>query len=125
MKVVANATPLIALSLVDHLDLLPQMFAEVIIPQAVYEEAVVRGRDKPGGATLARADWFQVQVPTAPVTIETLLLGLDPGELQVLLLARSVKPDWVLIDERLGRRVAQASRISVPNLRFEEPEVPA
>ena len=44
VKVVANAPPLIALSLIDYLDLLPRLFAEVIIPQAIYEEAVVHGR---------------------------------------------------------------------------------
>ena len=73
MKVVANATPLIALSLIDHLDLLPQVFAEIIVPRAVYEEAVVRGSDKPGGAVLAGAKWIQVQAPPHPTTIETLL----------------------------------------------------
>jgi len=31
----------------------------------------------------------------------------------VLLLAREVQPDWVLIDERLGRRVAQAMGLPV------------
>jgi predicted nucleic acid-binding protein len=45
--------------------------------------------------------------------IEPLLLGLDAGELQVLLLARALQPDWVLVDERLGRRVAQALQIPV------------
>ena len=41
MKVVVNATPLIALSLVERLDLLPQMFSEVLVPSAVYEEVAV------------------------------------------------------------------------------------
>ena len=47
------------------------------------------------------------------LTIEPLLLGLDVGELQVLLLAGDLQPDWVLVDERLGRRVARALQLPV------------
>jgi predicted nucleic acid-binding protein len=53
------------------------------------------------------------QVTPGPVTIDPLLLGLDAGELAVLLLAREERPDWVLIDERLGRRMAQALHLPV------------
>lgn len=35
------------------------------------------------------------------------------GELQVLLLAREVNADWVVIDEKLARRVARTMRIPV------------
>jgi len=31
------------------------------------------------------------------LTIEPMLMGLDLGELQVLLLANEIKPDWVII----------------------------
>ncbi len=51
---------------------------------------------------------IQVRNPKATSSIDSMLLGLDPGELQTLLLAQEIQPDWVLIDERLGRRVAQA-----------------
>ncbi len=44
MKVVVNATPLIALSLINRLDLLPALFEEIVVPRAVYEEIVVQGR---------------------------------------------------------------------------------
>lgn len=51
--------------------------------------------------------------PRATSTIEPLLLGLDEGEMQVLLLGRELQPDWVLIDEKLGRRVANAMNLRV------------
>jgi predicted nucleic acid-binding protein len=54
-----------------------------------------------------------VRSPSISPTIEPLLLGLDAGELQVLLLARELAADWVLLDERLGRRVAQAMGLAV------------
>ena len=42
-----------------------------------------------------------------------MLLGLDVGEMEVLLLAREQQPAWVLIDERQARRVARALGLPV------------
>jgi predicted nucleic acid-binding protein len=111
MTVVVNATPLIALSILGRLDILHQLFDEVLVPPAVYEEVVTQGVERIGATAVAKADWLQVVSPTATATIEPLLLGLDEGEMQVLLLAREVQPDWVLIDEKLGRRVARGMNL--------------
>ena len=111
MKVVVNATPVIALSLINQLELLNQLFDEVIIPDAVYQEIVLSGASKPGAIELKNASWIQVQSVTPSSTIEPLLLGLDRGELEVILLAVSIKPDWVIIDEKLARRVAPGNGI--------------
>ena len=107
MNVVVNSTPLIALSLINQLELLNHLFDEVIIPSGVYQEVVIEGVSKPGEVELKDASWIKVQSVTPSSTIEPLLLGLDKGELQVILLALSIKPDWVIIDEKLGRKVAQ------------------
>ena len=113
MKVVVNATPLIALGLLDRLELLRQMFDEVYVPVSVYEEVVVKGAGRTGADAVGSAGWLQVVSPQAAATIEPMLLGLDAGEMDVLLLAREQNPDWVLIDERLGRRVARAMGLPV------------
>ncbi len=113
MTVVVNATPLIALAILNRLDILRQMFSEVIVPTAVYEEVVAQGSERVGATAVARADWLHVVTPTTTPTIEPLLLGLDKGEMQVLLLARELRPNWVLIDEKLGRRVAKAMDLPV------------
>jgi len=108
MKVVVNATPLIALSLINRLDLLPALFEEIVVPRAVYEEIVVQGGGRAGVAALSNATWMQVKEPDRLLTIEPLLLGL-----QVLLLAGNLQPDWVLVDERLGRRVTRVLQLQV------------
>lgn len=113
MKVVVNATPLIALSLINQQELLNELFDEVLVPSAVYQEVVIQGAGQPGAAELASITWIQVQAPSTSSTIEPLLLGLDTGELQVLLLAQEVQADWVLVDERLGRRIARAMNLPV------------
>jgi predicted nucleic acid-binding protein len=113
MRVVVNATPLIALALPDRLELLRQMLDEILVPATVYDEVVVKGAGRAGAATVSEADWLQVASPQMTPTIEPMLLGLDAGEMDVLLLAREQRPDWVLIDERLGRRVARALGLPV------------
>ncbi len=41
MKAVVNSSPLIFLAKINRLDLLNKLFDEVIIPKAVYEEALI------------------------------------------------------------------------------------
>ena len=107
MTAVVNATPLIALAMIGHLDLLKALFDEVVVPGAVYNE-VTHNPVLPGAREVSCAHWIRRQEPVSRSNIEPLLLGLDLGELHVLLLAREIHADWVLIDERLARRVASA-----------------
>jgi predicted nucleic acid-binding protein len=113
VKVVVDATPLIALSVINRLGLLQQLFSEVIVPRTVYQEVVEQDPDLPGATAIAGADWIRIQSPQGEPTIEPLLLGLDRGEMDALLLARELAIDWIIIDERLGRRVANALHLPV------------
>jgi predicted nucleic acid-binding protein len=70
MKVIVNATPLIALALLDRIELLREMFDEVLVPKTVYEEVVVEGTGRPGAAAIAGADWLQVVSPQAASLIQ-------------------------------------------------------
>jgi len=68
---------------------------------------------KPGADAIVQAKWLKFVSVDVSITIEPLLLGLDAGELEVLLLARQIAPDWVIIDERLARRVAFAMGLPI------------
>lgn len=105
MIVVSNTTPLIGLAVIQRFDLLRQFFGEITIPQAVYEEAVVAGREA-GGAKqeILAADWIKVVPVQDRLAVEILLDELDLGESETIVLAREIKADWVLMDERKGRR---------------------
>ena len=85
---VVNSTPLIALSLVGQLDLLHALFDEVLVPTSVYEEVVLRGRGRPGAREIAQADWIVVKNPETVSPFPPELLGLDQGEVDVILLAQ-------------------------------------
>jgi predicted nucleic acid-binding protein len=48
MRLVVDAGPLVALSKTGHLDLLPQLFDEIVIPAAVLSEVAKPGETRPG-----------------------------------------------------------------------------
>ena len=109
MVVVADTSPLIYLSRVGALDLLHVLFGEVVVPRAVWTEVVEQRTAAPGLDALKRADWLRVVDHEWPA----LDLGLDPGETAAIWLAESLNADLLLIDERGGRRVAEARGLAV------------
>jgi hypothetical protein len=57
LNVVCDASTLIALARIGQLDILVRVGARVMIPRAVYEEVVVKGRGKPGVDEIRDASW--------------------------------------------------------------------
>ena len=106
MKTVVNSTPLIALSITGYLFLLNRLFEQVIVPVSVYEEVALQGEERPGAEAVAQANWLVIQAPDRSLVLSAELVQLDRGEQDVILLAQEIKADWVLIDEKLARRVA-------------------
>ncbi|MBM3131394.1 MAG: DUF3368 domain-containing protein [Chloroflexi bacterium] len=105
MIVVANTTPLIGLATIQRFDLLKQLFGEIQIAQAVYDEAVVRGREE-GGAKreVVTAQWIKTVRVRDRLAVDVLLDEMDWGEAETIVLAREIRADWVLMDEKRGRR---------------------
>ena len=105
-RAVVNSGPLVALSIIGQLDLLPTLYAECWVPQTVFNEVAVAGIGKPGAKSLQAADW-QARVRTVPIPDPLLVMELDAGEAEVITLARQLSPCMAIIDERRGRRIAQ------------------
>ncbi len=105
MIIVSNTTPLIGLATIGRFELLRELFGEIYIPQAVYDEAVTAGREK-GGAKreVSEASWVKVVEIQDRLAVDVLLDELDLGEAEAIVLAREVNADWVLMDEKKGRR---------------------
>jgi predicted nucleic acid-binding protein len=55
MTIVSNASPLIALVRIGQLDLLRQLYSEIVIPEAGWHEVVVEGADQPGAEAVSSA----------------------------------------------------------------------
>ena len=109
MLVVADSSPLIYLSRVRLLHVLPPLFGDVVVPRAVWNEAVSGRPSAPGIESLRQASWIRIVDNPSPSAD----LGLDPGETAAILVAESLHADLLLIDERLGRAVAQERRLAV------------
>ena len=105
MIVVSNTTPLIGLASIGQFDLLRRLFGEIRIPQAVYAEAVTVGREE-GGAKreVSAASWIKTISVKDRLAVDVLLDELDLGEAETIVLARELSADWVLMDEKKGRR---------------------
>jgi len=104
MIVFSNTTPLIALAGIDKLDLLRAIFGRIHVVREVMEECAVGGRIMV--PNLTGLSWVEI-VDSTPPTLPGLLLELDKGEKHTLDMARKMAADWVIIDERIGRDLAE------------------
>jgi predicted nucleic acid-binding protein len=115
--VLSNAGPLIALGKLNRLYLLSDLFDQVQIPRAVYDEVVVQGlvRGAPEALTVRlfwqRRQWPIIDVPEALLSAYAPPVVLDPGETEVLALAQSLVEPLVLLDDEVAR--AEARRLKL------------
>jgi predicted nucleic acid-binding protein len=107
-RAVSNASPLIYLAKIGRLDLLRDMFDEVLIPEEVRKEVVDEGRK------LGRRDVFQVEralregwLRTCPLKANVRSLGLHPGEEAVIFLGKQEGNCLILVDESAARTAAR------------------
>lgn len=103
MIVFSNTTPFLALSSTNRLGLLPELFTTVHVAESVVEECA-------HGGTIVVPDlrglnWVRI-LPT-PGPHHPSLWMLDAGERDTLELALAKRADWVIIDERIGRNMAE------------------
>lgn len=103
-QVIANASPLITLYKSQLADLLPQLFGEIQVPPAVWEEVTAR-KDDIAAWSLPQTPWI---VKTKPVTLNPLVSAWDlgAGESAVISYALSRSDHTVLIDDAAARRCA-------------------
>ena len=113
MKVIADSSFLIALATIEALSLLSQIFSEVFIPEAVYDEVVVRGAGLPGAEEVAEASWIKrVAVKDADKVKTYRAERLGVGEAEALALAEELQADVVLVDDERAWAVAQRKGIA-------------
>jgi predicted nucleic acid-binding protein len=104
--VVVNATPIIALALIDQMHLLHSLYERIVIPSAVQAEISAGGAAGIGVRELREATWVDV-VSLQDPSRANLIADLAPGEAEVIALAQERRADLVVIDERLARRHAE------------------
>lgn len=110
MKVVSNTTPIISLASIQKLDILKELFKEVLIPEAVYGEI----KAKQGyGYEEVDLDYIKVVPIEGKIYRDLLLNQLDLGEAETIMLAKELNADFVIIDDNLGYKIAKNSGLNV------------
>ena len=115
MPVVSNTSPILNLAIIGELSLLRDQFGEVLIPEAVLEELQVKG-NLPGSKDVRdaiKAGWIRIETVKQDPLVRAMQRDLDKGEAEVIALAMQVNAEWVLMDERDGRKAAKSMKLKV------------
>jgi predicted nucleic acid-binding protein len=110
MLVVADSSPLIVLIKIEHVEVLPTLFGTVVIPPEVAAELRRGNRPREVRDFIASPPSWLLQ--RSPAAIES-IPKLHQGELAAISLARELRADLLLIDDRNGRRAAANRHIAV------------
>ncbi|MCC6413721.1 MAG: DUF3368 domain-containing protein [Saprospiraceae bacterium] len=106
MLVVSDTSPIINLARIGYLHLLPELFSEIIIPTAVFNEIAGPGNNEPGSDEMKTVNWVKILPAPIQSPLPQLLHDLDQGEAEAIVLALDIKADYILMDETLGRQIA-------------------
>ncbi len=110
MIIVSDTSPINYLVLIDHIQVLPQLFDQVIIPQAVLDELNhERTPERVRQWVSALPDWAIARV--AESVDSSLKLGR--GEREAISLAEQLKADALLMDDWKAWKAAEARGLVV------------
>lgn len=100
MTIVSDTSPITSLAAIAQLELLHQLYGEIVIPQAVYDEMAGIGKTVPGTIEVQTLPWIKKQQIGNLNLWETLQANLDPGEAATLVMALELKAELLIMDER-------------------------
>jgi len=108
MIVVSDTTAISGLIQVGRLELLRDVFGEVHVPEAVRDELLHSHPALPA--------FLQIDTVANRPEVARLEHELDLGEAEAIILARELRADLLLMDEKIGRRVAQREGVPIIGL---------
>jgi predicted nucleic acid-binding protein len=113
MLVISDASPVTNLIQVKKLSLLNQLFGQIIITTAVYNELCEIAVQK---QIIDNESWIKVvELPDREI-LNKLLERLDKGEAESIALAIYLHADFLLIDETIGRTIAENMGLKIVGL---------
>ena len=115
MKVASNTSPLCYLVLIEQVDVLPTLFGEVMIPEAVSLEL------KDQGAPEVVRQWLispptWLKIMSVSPKFDPALHRLHRGEQEAILLGKKIAADLLLLDEKTARNAAVEQGLNVTGL---------
>lgn len=116
MIVVSNTSPLIALARVGLVSILNDLYHDLHITQAIYDEVVRHGQGLPGSAEIEAAadDWIHVHPTPSRETLKKYQRDrLTLNDASVIALGISQAADLVIVDEQELRQAARAQNLPI------------
>jgi predicted nucleic acid-binding protein len=115
-KVVCNSSPLIHLARIWELDLLRDLFEEVLVPEAVYRECVIEGGERDDAAKIKTASWIRI-IRIKNIELKKALNSfLDEGESEAIALALQEEADLILLDDYEAREFARIYGLKITGI---------
>ncbi|MEM9818251.1 MAG: DUF3368 domain-containing protein, partial [Cyanobacteria bacterium P01_D01_bin.6] len=106
-------SPIFYLSSIGKLDLLRQLYDEIVIPVAVFDEITDVSNTDVSARAIPTLKWIRVEPIIDQVLASRFRAELDSGEAEVIALAVQLSADRLLIDERRGRTAAMQAGLQV------------
>lgn len=101
--VIADSGPIFSLAIINKLDILTDLFDNVYIPNAVWEELT---RDKTTEHYQHIVKYFEGKVKEI-IGFNELTFIMDYGESESVILYKELNADYLLIDDKKARNIAE------------------
>ncbi len=109
MRIVCDSSTIIALERINHLWLLGTLAEEILIPPAVNKEIKTK-------KVINLPECFRIKEAKNKLYIRQHKKNLHIGEVEAVALAREVKADFVILDDKKARRLAEKEGLKVSGL---------
>lgn len=113
MLIISDTSPITNLIQVGKLDILEQVFGQIIIPEKVYEELSVYEKQR---EAIENRNWILVKKVKDRDEVISLEKQLDSGEAEAIVLAKEMNVDLLIVDERKGRKIAEEYGLKIIGL---------
>src|SRR5260221_10615398 len=112
MIVISDTSPLNYLILIECIDVLPELYGRVVIPEGVLAELQRDNTPQVVKKWIAmRPDWLDIRQARMQPDERLAMLGV--GERQAISLAQELRAAAIIIDEERGRQEAKRRGLSV------------
>ena len=108
MILIADSSALIALSIVDKLEVLEKLFGQVFVPQAVYEEVYIKHKEESNKLHNYCKD--RIIKISSQINFN---VTLGKGESEAIILYKEQNADFLLCDDKKAKKFAQSFGINV------------
>ncbi len=115
MIIISDTSPICYLVLIDCIEVLPILYKNVIIPQAVYQELQAEETPKAVKEWIKNyPNWLIIRNITNASDSE--LDKLDQGEREAIILAEEIKANLLIVDDRAARNLANKRGLKIIGL---------